>query len=90
MRVRYTTGFAGHGFTIEPGDVRDVSEADAKRLIERQCAEPVDPDDGGTVDDDGGEAEDGDETADGGDGAELETAALEPGTGKRKRKRKAE
>lgn len=41
MRIRLLTGLAGRGFSHAPRSVIDVSDADAKRLIAKGYAEPI-------------------------------------------------
>ncbi len=41
MRIKFLVSMAGAGFTRNPGDVADIEEAEARRLIERGYAQPV-------------------------------------------------
>jgi hypothetical protein len=43
MRVKLLTSMAGDGFAYRYGEVADVSDEDAKRLIERGLAVPERP-----------------------------------------------
>lgn len=41
MQIKFTVSFAGPGFNVNAGEVRDMPQKDALRLIERGSAVPV-------------------------------------------------
>ena len=41
MRVKLTTGRVGNGFSQDPGQVIEVSDAEARRLLASGQAEPA-------------------------------------------------